>query len=194
MKQLARRYCYWHLIDKYIEKLVRSCEKCAKTQKSPAKAPLHRWEQPQENFDHVHIDYVGPRNGLFFLLLVDAKSKWLEIWILLTAPTSESLIALLEDIFLTHGFPKMLVSDNATIFTIDKFISYCETNGIFQAFCAPGHPATTGPAELYVQTIKSKLSKMEDSTESISSKSQSYSDAISSNTTSMWQESSRAVP
>jgi len=133
------------------------------SQKSPAKAPLHRWEQPEKNFDRVHIDYAGPKNGYFFLILVDAKSKWPEVRILSKAPTTESTITLLEDIFATHGYPKMMVSDNATIFTSDEFKKYCHTHGIFQSFTAPGHPATNGLAERYVQTIKSKISKMENS-------------------------------
>ncbi len=170
MKQLARRYCYWPSINTDIEKLVRSCEKCAMSQKLPAKAPLHRWEQPQENFERVHIDYAGPRKGLHFLILVDAKSKWPEIRILSRAPTTESTIALLNDIFSTHGFPRHMVSDNATIFSNDAFKTYCTNNGIFQSYTAPGHPATNGLAERYVQILKSKLSKMEDSPEPIASK------------------------
>jgi len=46
MKQLARRYVYWKSIDKDIERLVRGCVVCANVKTSPAKAPLHSWEEP----------------------------------------------------------------------------------------------------------------------------------------------------
>jgi len=31
--------------------------------KAPAKFLLHHWKQLEENFDRIHIDYAGPRNG-----------------------------------------------------------------------------------------------------------------------------------
>ncbi len=152
MKPLTRRYVYWPAIDADIEKLVRSCESCAMTQKVPARAPLHHWNQPQENFNRVHIDYAGPRSGLYFLFLVDAKSKWPEIRFVSRAPSSQTMIALLEEIFLTHGYPKMIVSDNATIFVSEEFKNYCSCHSIFQSLKASGHPATNRFAECYVQS------------------------------------------
>lgn len=162
LKQLARRYCYWPAIDKDIEHLVRSCEPCALAQKSPKQAPLHRWETPSQNFSRVHIDYAGPYQGHFFLILVDAKSKWPEISVINAAPTTDVTIELLEDIFVMHGYPQMMVSDNASIFSEknEKFTHYCKIRGIFRCFSAPGQPATNGLAERYVQILKQKLSKM----------------------------------
>ena len=162
-KQLARRYVYWPSIDSDIEKLIKSCEQCMLSQKSPKKVPTHKWEEPTQNFSRVHMDYAGPRKGFNFLILVDAKSKWPEVRILSKAPTTDSTIKLLEDIFSFHGYPQTLVSDNASIFSADnaEFSNYCKTKGIFHCFTAPGKPATNGLAERYVQILKSKLSKME---------------------------------
>uniref|UniRef100_A0A8D8WCP2 RNA-directed DNA polymerase n=1 Tax=Cacopsylla melanoneura TaxID=428564 RepID=A0A8D8WCP2_9HEMI len=160
MKQLARKYCYWPKIDQDIEHLVRSCQACTLNQKSPAKAPTHHWEEPKENFSRIHIDYAGPKDGKFYLVLVDAKSKWPEIKMLNKAPDTTVTIKLLEEIFSFHGYPEFMVSDNATIFKSDVFKNYCKNRGIFQIFSAPGHPATNGLAERYVQILKSKLNKM----------------------------------
>ncbi|XP_018360497.1 PREDICTED: uncharacterized protein K02A2.6-like [Trachymyrmex cornetzi] len=71
-----------------------------------------------------------------------------------------------------HGYPQNLVSDNATIFKNPEFENYCKVRGIFQMFTAPGHPATNGLAERYVQTLKSKLIRMEDEPGSITEKIQ----------------------
>ena len=161
MKQLARRHCFWKNIDKDIERMVKSCRECALTQKSPAKAPVHQWDEPQHNFERVHIDYAGPFFNHHFLVLVDSKSKWAEVRILKDAPTTSNTIELLLDIFCTHGFPEILVSDNATIFHSESFTTFCQNNGIIQKFSAPGHPATNGLAERYIQTLKSKLTAME---------------------------------
>ncbi|KMQ91016.1 hypothetical protein RF55_9167 [Lasius niger] len=61
----------------------------------------------------------------------------------------------------SHGLPEVLVSDNATIFKSEEFTQFCQRNGIFQKFTAPGHPATNGLAERYVQILKKKLKAME---------------------------------
>ncbi|XP_073830440.1 uncharacterized protein [Musca autumnalis] len=54
-----------------------------------------------------------------------------------------------------------LDQDNATIFSSAIFKEFCEANGILQKFIAPGHPATNGLAERYVQILKHKLKAME---------------------------------
>ncbi|XP_024868755.1 uncharacterized protein K02A2.6-like [Temnothorax curvispinosus] len=153
MKQLARRYVYWKRIDKDIENLVKSCKSCALLHSNPSKAPLHPWDEPTSNWERIHIDYATYANNNF-LVCIDAKSKWLEIKALNSAPTAINTIQLLDNIFFSHGYPQVLVSDNATIFTSSEFKLYCKVNGIFQKFIAPGHAATNGLAERTVQTLK----------------------------------------
>ncbi|XP_054282085.1 uncharacterized protein K02A2.6-like [Macrosteles quadrilineatus] len=167
IKQLARRYVWnkeqtyvWIQLegmDKDIERIVKSCEACAKVRHNPPKAPVHPWDQPDDNWERVHIDYAGPLDGNYFLMCVDAKSKWAEVRILRNAPSSAMTMALLENIFSVHGYPSFLVSDNATIFKSEEFINYCKERGIFQKFTAPNHPATNGLAERNIQTLKRRL-------------------------------------
>src|SRR5436190_2372536 len=160
MKQLARRYVYWKTIDKEIERVVRECASCAATKKNPPKCPLHPWEEPDHNWQRIHIDYAGPYQGHYFLVIMDAKSKWAEIEICRIALTSLSTIELLQNVFSRYGFPDVMVSDNATIFTSEVFTNFCKKGGIYQKFIAPGHPATNGLAERNVQTLKNRLTAM----------------------------------
>lgn len=162
MKQLARRYVYWKSIDKDIEHLVRECEACVNVKSSPPKAQLHTWEEPEHNWQRIHIDYAGIFQEHFYLVVMDAKSKWAEIGLTPFSPTSKSTIELLLDLFSRHGYPDVIVSDNATIFTSDEFQSFCTNAGIFQKLIAPGHPATNGLAERNVQTLKNRLKAMKD--------------------------------
>ncbi|XP_046391594.1 uncharacterized protein K02A2.6-like [Ischnura elegans] len=157
MKQLARRYVYWEVLDKDIERLVKSCESCAKVRHSPPKAPIHPWNQPDENWERVHIDFAGPFDSQFFLMCVDARSKWAEVRMIHDAPSSAKTIATLEGIFSVHGYPSVMVSDNASIFRSEEFLKYCKERGIFQKFSAPNHPATNGLAERSIQTLKRRL-------------------------------------
>ncbi|XP_017487246.1 PREDICTED: uncharacterized protein K02A2.6-like [Rhagoletis zephyria] len=162
MKQLARKNVTWNGIDLDIELTVRGCESCAKVMKAPPKVAVHHWEEPTGNFQRVHIDYGGPFMNHNFLVLVDAKSKLPEVRVLKDAPSTQATIDLLKNIFYKHGTPQIIVSENATIFTSLAFTEFCHANGIIQKFIAPGHPATNGLAERYVQPLNSKLKSMED--------------------------------
>jgi len=75
-----------------------------------APALSHPWQYPSLQWEGVHIDF-GEWYKTVFLLLVDTFSKWPEVRVLLST-TSQKTIEVLSDIFATHGFPNILVSDN----------------------------------------------------------------------------------
>jgi hypothetical protein len=79
MKALARSYVWWPGIDSDIEKLVKQCFGCQKTQNVPAIAPLHPWEWSSSPWERVHIYFAGPFLDRMFFVLVDAHSKWPDI-------------------------------------------------------------------------------------------------------------------
>jgi transposase InsO family protein len=160
MKQLARRYVYWGGLDRDIENVVKACQDCGRVRKNPQRVPVHHWDEPSENFERVHMDYAGPFQDHHFFIVVDAKSRWLEVRYSKNAPTTDSTIQYLQDMFSVHGLPRTLVSDNATIFKSETFTKFCTDQGIHQKFIAPGHPSTNGLAERNVQTVKQKLQAM----------------------------------
>ncbi|KAJ8877193.1 hypothetical protein PR048_021647 [Dryococelus australis] len=108
----------------------------------------------------IHINYAGHYQDHHFLVVVDAKSKWAEIVPCSSAPTSKSSIEILKDIYSRNGFPEVMVLDNATIFTSEEFAQYCKEAGIFQKFCAAGHPVPNGLVECNVQMLKHRLATM----------------------------------
>ena len=120
----------------------------------------HPWDVIEYNWEIVHIDYFSLFDSYNFLLCFDAKSKWAEIPILKNSPTSNSTIKFLNNILAFHGYPNLLASDNATIFTSTEFKNYCSTSGISQRLIAPGYPATNRLAERNVQTLKQHLKAM----------------------------------
>lgn len=160
MKLLARNYCWWPGINKDIELIAGSCKECNFIQKEPAKVPVHRWECPDGPWKRIHIDYAGPFMNNYFLIVVDAYSKWLEV-IPLKSITSKKTIESLTEIFSRWGLPEIIVSDNGTSFTSFEFKEFLKKNCIKHKLIAPGHPATNGQAERYVQTIKYGLKSMD---------------------------------
>ena len=88
-----------------------------------------------------------------FLMLVDAHSKWLEVKQMGSTTTAKT-ISQLVDIFITHGLPETLVSDNVTNFASVEMASFTNRNGIIHLFSPPYHPSSNGIAERAVLTKK----------------------------------------
>ncbi|BHF58195.1 hypothetical protein SprV_0100114500 [Sparganum proliferum] len=113
MKSIARSFAYWPGIDGDIDDLVRRCTRCQQAAKMPPRQPPVPWEPPERPWSRVHIDFARPLNGVSYLILVDAYSKWPEIAPLKPA-TASATIAFLRRIFGQHGLPEVLVSDNGS--------------------------------------------------------------------------------
>ncbi|XP_029141795.1 uncharacterized protein K02A2.6-like [Protobothrops mucrosquamatus] len=120
---------------------------------------VHRWEETHAPWSRVHIDYAGPFQGQFFLLLVDSHSKWLEV-IPVSSTTTARTIQVLRGIFASHGLPDVLVSDNRPQFTSSEFQAFLQANLIWHATSAPFHPASNGQAERMVRTTKDALKRL----------------------------------
>ncbi|XP_063049093.1 uncharacterized protein K02A2.6-like [Engraulis encrasicolus] len=163
MKGLARSYVWWPGMDSEVEGEVQSCLTCGENMKCPAGAPLHPWEWPETPWSRLHIDYAGPFLGKMFLIIVDAHSKWIDVYQTNSA-TSQVTIEKLRQCFSTHGLPQTLVSDNGTCFTSQEFETFLKQNGIQHKTSAPFHPASNGLAERAVQTFKQGIKKIKGDT------------------------------
>ncbi|XP_045500051.1 uncharacterized protein K02A2.6-like [Colias croceus] len=159
MKALARSYVWWKNIDMDIENMVKQCKTCCLMKNNPTKVPIHIWEYPKEPWSRIHIDYAGPFMNQYFLIVVDAYTKWLEV-IPTTSITATATINILKKIYTTFGLPVTQVSDNGRQFRSEEMLRFLKENGIQAKFTAPFHPSTNGQAERYVQTVKNKLKAM----------------------------------
>ena len=159
MKSLARSYVWWPDMDADIEAKVKNCQLCQQNQKSPPAVPMQPWEWPAQPWSRIHIDYAGPIQGKMLLVAVDAHSKWIEGSVVNSA-TSAITIQKLRSMFATHGLPRVVVSDNGSVFTSSEFQEFMTKNGIRHIRTAPYHPASNGLAERAVQTLKEGLRKL----------------------------------
>ena len=66
-------------------------------------------------------------------------------------------IEVLRSMFVQHGLPEQLVSDNGPQFTSTEFAEFLKGNQIKHIMSAPYHPASNGLAERFVQTMKRTL-------------------------------------
>ncbi|BHF74808.1 hypothetical protein SprV_0501789600 [Sparganum proliferum] len=157
-KSIARSFAYWPGIDGDIDDLVRRCSRCQQAAKMPPRQPPVPWETPEMPWSRVHIDFADPLNGVSYLILVDAYSKWPEIAPLNPA-TASATIAFLRRIFSQHGLPEVLVSDNGSQFTSSSFEDFCRQHNIQHLRSPPYHPQSNGQAERFIDTFKRALLK-----------------------------------
>ena len=120
MKALARSYVWWPGIDKAIEAWVKGCSICQESRPEEPTAPTQHWEKTKTPWSRLHIDFAGPFHGQTFLIVVDSYSKWLEV-IPITSMTSRTVIRALLRLFVTHGLPDTMVSDNGAQFCSEEF-------------------------------------------------------------------------
>jgi transposase InsO family protein len=160
MKNLARSFVYWPKIDQDIKDFVRKCNDCASNANMPVKTHLQSWPTPVRPWQRIHVDYCGPLQGLYFFVVVDAHSKWPEIFST-RSTTSSATIELLQKCFDRFGIVNTIVSDNGTQFKSAQFRQFCESLGIEHITTAPFHPQSNGQAERFVGTFKAALRKIQ---------------------------------
>jgi transposase InsO family protein len=173
MRSYARFHVWWPKMDSEIEQFVHCCKECQKHKNKEPELPLFSWTVPQIPWSRIHIDYAGPYDGHYWLVVVDATTKWLEVYPTAKV-TSEKTVAMLEDMFSRLGLPKIIVSDNGSQFTSSTFKHFCNINNIRHITTAPYHPRSNGLAERYVQTFKKRYAASKADGSSLSKRLQTF--------------------
>ena len=157
MKNEARRYVYWPRIDQDIEDVTKQCYACIQNN-VPIGIPTLSWPETDKIWSRVHIDYAGPIDNNYFLIVIDSHSKFMDVHVTKSI-TSERTIDLLKTCFSNFGLPDLIVSDNGRSFTSKEFSSFLEKNNVKHCKSAPYNPASNGLAERAVKTFKQYLKK-----------------------------------
>ncbi len=149
MKAIARSHLWWPGLDKDVS--------CQAVKQAPAVAPLHPWVWPMRPWQRIHIDFAGPFLGKMYFLVIDAHSKWGEVF-QMNHTTTTKTIDILRQLFSSYGLPEQVVSDNGPQFASAEFQQFMQGNGIRHIRCAPYHPASNGLVERFVRTFKESMS------------------------------------
>lgn len=157
-KAIARSYVWWPGIDEAVEGLCRQCGVCAAEADAPPRHSPCPWPWPSKPWSRVHLDFLGPLYGKMYLIMIDARTKWLEVFPVSSTSAANTLDKL-NEVCARWGLPKQIVSDNGPPFTSKEFSMFLSCNGIEHLFSAPYHPASNGAAENAVRTVKRVIKK-----------------------------------
>ena len=163
MKSKARAHVWWPGMDTAIEATVKSCHACQLNRPQATPVSESPWPYPDAPWDRLHIDYAGPVDGVMILVIVDAYSKWIAAYPTKSS-TAEATIERLRMVFAEHGVPRVVVSDNAAVFTGDALRQFFTRNGVQHVFSPPLHPKSNGQGESAVKVVKAGLKKLRDGT------------------------------
>lgn len=150
-KSISRTH-FWPNLDSDIEAMVKGCVQCCSMLPDPRKAELIPWRSEERPWSRIHLDFAGPIKNTYLLIIVDAYSKWIEVF--RTKNTNgEFTLDKLYEISCRFGFPNTIVTDNETQFTNNDFKQFTSEFEIKHIFTAPGFPATNGQAESAVKVV-----------------------------------------
>ncbi|KRT85166.1 hypothetical protein AMK59_2611, partial [Oryctes borbonicus] len=126
---------------------------------NPPKTELSSWKWPEGPSMRLHADLLGPLNGKMYLIILDAYSKWVEVFTM-NSISADQTISKFRDYFSRWGLPITLVTDNGTQFCSHSFELFLKSNGISHITTPIYSPYCNGAAENAVKTIKTSLKKI----------------------------------
>ena len=95
-------------MDEDIEGVTKRCEGCEGVATNPKQAPLHTWEYPAYLWQRLHNDLAEPFQRKMFLVVVDAHTKWPDIFEIRNTTAAET-VATLRSLFARMGLPVQVV-------------------------------------------------------------------------------------
>ncbi|CAL8136546.1 unnamed protein product [Orchesella dallaii] len=138
---------FWKSMYKDIPNYVKSCDVCQKFKSENMKIRGLLGEVPlaKHVFETVYLDFIGPlqssrsARNKYCLVLVDQLTSWVELKPM-PCGTSKRVINFIEEIFCRFGFPKVILTDNASYFISNAMKQFCKEWGIKLRTSSAYHP------------------------------------------------------
>lgn len=163
MKALSRSFVYWPKIDNDLEEQGKTCVLCQLHGNRLRSEHDHSWMPTTRPWERLHADFAENFMGTNFLIIVDAYSKWIDVYEQ-SSLTSEATVRNLQKCFANYGIPKTIHTDNGGAFTSSYFDDFMTSQAIKHTTSAAYSPKTNGLAERCVQILKNKMRKNKGST------------------------------
>lgn len=154
---------YWPRMQKYISTYIETCQVCIRNKRRTSMAPgmQQPMEQPLENFDTIHMDWIVklPVTASKYdaiLTVIDLTSRVTHaIPTTTTATAVETAEIFLNQVVKHHGFPKRIISDRDSRFLSQFWTELMRLIGTKLSFSTAFHPETDAMAERANQTVES---------------------------------------
>ena len=161
--QAAKVTLFWPDMEKDITAKHRECDVCeqyenAKGPNTPRLTPTEKTASALKPLEHLEMDFLEPRQGLTFLVLVCLASNFIFAENTRNKQSS-TVVEAMESIFTKFGYPNILSSDNAAYFTGAVIEQYYKKNGIQHICGAPYYSNHQASAERAVGIVRKLFMK-----------------------------------
>ncbi len=163
---------WWHGLLADAAHIINRCEHCKRVQASFTAKPPELQSIPVSSIGYRwHVDTAGPlttseRGHQYFMVAVEAFTKYLEVVPIPDKKASTLAYAFLHNVLARYGAPAQVVTDNGGEFEgefqqllLDAMIDHRHTS--------PAHPQANGQAEKAVHVVKTALTKMSQARKSL---------------------------
>ena len=143
---------------------MRSCSGCQRAARNMhARAPLQPLPCVSEPFEKVAFDLVGPlprtsSGHKYILTMMCLFTKYPEA-IPLKRVDNESVLNAMLEIFSRHGLPKIILTDQGSVFMSKMTAQLWETLGVHRVRTSPYHPQSDGALERWHACLKGMLKR-----------------------------------
>lgn len=161
-RKLITRSYVWPSIQKDCNKLAKACLGCQKSKvQRHIKTPRQDFLPPNERFEHVHIDIVGPlppsEGKRYVLTMIDRFSRWLEAIPIETQTADEIAKTFHSNWVCRFGVPVRISTDRGRQFESELFNQLTNMYGSQRIRTTAYNPKANGMVERVHRTMKSAL-------------------------------------
>lgn len=123
----------------------------------PPPEPVCRSKLPDQPWQHVAADFLGPLpSNDYLLVVVDYYSRFIEIEIMRKIDTSDT-IKRLNVMFARFGYPVSITADNGRQLVSEEFKRFCNEFNILLISTTPWWPQENGEIERQNRSILKRL-------------------------------------
>ncbi|OMH79223.1 Pro-Pol polyprotein [Zancudomyces culisetae] len=161
---------WWPNMRQTITAELAKCEACQLSAKGKgASAPLHPLKPADEAFSRWGIDFIGllpktKRVNKWILVTVDYLTGWVITQATIDATTETTAKFIDENITLTFGCPKEIISDRGKQFTAETLRTYLRILEVNHKLTSAYHPQMNGKTERVNGIISTAIAKMVNNT------------------------------
>ena len=150
---------YWPGINKDIQRMIKACETCQCFRPCQSHAPLKATPPPSRPWQRLGTD-LFEFDGNDYIVIADYYSN---MPFLCKIPRGQcnaaEVISILKEVFLEHGVPETLISDNGPQYSSALFAEFADKWKFTHVTSSPHHPEGNGFVESMVKVVKQMLQR-----------------------------------
>ncbi|MFY8166669.1 MAG: RNase H-like domain-containing protein, partial [Sediminibacterium sp.] len=154
-KELLRSKIWFPNIDKFTETFYKNCS-CQADIYDRNMAPLSMSEMPDGPWTNISIDYYGPFDGVYIIVIHCDYSRFVLVEIV-SSTAAKIIIERLESMFSIFGIPVQIRTDNGSPFQSEEFAKFAEYMGFKHRKITPYWPRANGEAESFMKNLSKVL-------------------------------------